>query len=63
METAIQGGPLAGLFRHRLDAAAQAEVREALRAHVEGLASADGDGIRLPAEASITVAARPAGTA
>lgn len=63
VETAIQGGPLAGLFRNRLDATAQSEVREALHAHVEGLASGDGDGIRLPAEASLTVAARPAGTA
>jgi ubiquinone/menaquinone biosynthesis C-methylase UbiE len=61
VEAAIHGGPLAGLYRHRLDADAQAEVREAMRAHVEAVATAGGDGIQLPAEASLTVASRPAG--
>ena len=55
---AIHGGPLAGLYRHRLDAAAQGEVRDAMRAHVERSRSRRG-GDRLPAEASLTVAARP----
>ena len=60
VEAAIHGGPLAGLYRHRLEAGAQAEVREAMRAHVESLARPEDDGIRLPAEAALTVAARPA---
>jgi ubiquinone/menaquinone biosynthesis C-methylase UbiE len=59
-EAAIQTGPLAGLFNNRLDAAAQAEVREALTAHVEGVAETDGEGVSLPAEAAIAVATRPA---
>lgn len=59
VEVAIQGGPLAGLYRHRLDEAAQAEVRDELRRHVADLAEADRDAIRLPAEATLTVAARP----
>lgn len=62
VETAIHGGPLAGLYDRRLDADAQAEVREAMRAHVEGVATPDGEGIRLPAEACLTVAARPPGS-
>ena len=61
VEAAIHGGPLAGLYRHRLDADAQAEVREAMRVHVERIAARAGDGIRLPAEAALTVATRPAG--
>ena len=63
VDTAIHGGPLAGLYRHRLGADAQGEVREAMRRHVENVATPDGDGIRLPAEASLTVAVRPAGVA
>lgn len=60
VDAAIHGAPLAGLYRHRLDASAQEEVREAMRAHVEALATPGGEGIVLPAEASLTVAARPA---
>lgn len=60
LDTAIHRGPLAGPYRHRLDADAQAEVLEAMRSHLEGMAVRDADGIRLPAEASLTVAARPA---
>jgi ubiquinone/menaquinone biosynthesis C-methylase UbiE len=50
VEAAVLGGPLAGLFLNRLEAGAQAEVREALTAHVESLAERDGSGISLPAE-------------
>lgn len=60
VETAIQGGPLAGLYRHRLDAGAQDEVRQELHRHVAGIAEPDESGIRVPAEASLTIAARPA---
>lgn len=59
VEAAIQGGPLAGLFNNRLDADAQDEVRELLAAHVRSLSTPVPGGIRLPAEISITVAARP----
>ena len=58
VEAAIQGAPLAGLFNNRLDADAQDEVREEMRAHVEAIARPETGGIRLPAEAVITVAGR-----
>ncbi len=61
VDTAIQGCPLAGLFNNRLTPEAQAEVRTALHAHVEAIATADGHGgITLPAEAALTVASRTA---
>ena len=56
---AIHGGPLAGLFENRLGPAAQAEVRDALRAHVETVAEPDGDGISLPAQVVAAVGSRP----
>jgi ubiquinone/menaquinone biosynthesis C-methylase UbiE len=58
-ETAIVAGPLWGLFSNRLDAAAQDEVREGLTAHAASLAEPEGDGIALPAEVTVSVAARP----
>jgi hypothetical protein len=61
VEAAILGGPLAGLFTNRLDAAAQAEVREAMAAHVESLAEPDGGGILLPAEVTAAVGRVPEG--
>ncbi len=61
VEAAVHGGPLAGLFQNRLDAAAQAEVREALTAHVESLAEPDGAGISLPAEVVAAVGTVPGG--
>jgi ubiquinone/menaquinone biosynthesis C-methylase UbiE len=57
---AVQGGPLAGLYNSRLSADAQAEVRDALAAHVRSLAQPDPAGISLPAEVVIAIAARPA---
>jgi ubiquinone/menaquinone biosynthesis C-methylase UbiE len=60
VETAIIGGPLAGLFANRLDAERQAEVRQAMLAHIEAVATPDGDGISLPAEVAVVVARRPA---
>lgn len=60
VDTAIHGGPLAGLFSHRLGPEAQEEVRTAMRAHVEGIAEPGPDGgITLPAEAVLAVATRP----
>ena len=61
VEAAVHGGPLAGLFRNRLDAEAQAEVREALTAHVESLAEPDAAGISLPAEVVAAVGRAPQG--
>lgn len=59
VETAIAAGPLWGLFANRLDAAAQADVRAALAAHLEGLAEPDGDGVALPGEVAVVVGERP----
>lgn len=56
---AIHGGPLAGLFQNRLDPDAQADVREALQAHVEAVAAPDGDGISVPAQVVLGLANRP----
>lgn len=58
---AIHGAPLAGLFENRLGQAAQDEVRDALRAHVEAVAEPDGDGVILPAQVVAAVGSRPAG--
>lgn len=58
-DAAILGGPLAGLFAHRLDAAAQAEVRAALTAHCERHGRTGRDGIALPAPVRVLVADRP----
>jgi ubiquinone/menaquinone biosynthesis C-methylase UbiE len=61
VDSAIYGAPLAGLYRNRLTPEAQAEVRAALHAHVEALATADAHGgITLPAEVALVVARRPA---
>lgn len=60
VEAAIDGGPLAGLYRNRLSPEAQADVREALSTHVEGIAQPGPQGITLPAETTLVVAARPA---
>ena len=60
VEAAIVAGPLWGLFSNRLDAARQAEVREAFTAHVERVAATAPDGITLPAEVAVVVGERPA---
>jgi ubiquinone/menaquinone biosynthesis C-methylase UbiE len=60
VEAAIVAGPLWGLFSNRLDAARQAEVREAFTAHVESVAETGPDGITLPAEVAVVVGERPA---
>jgi SAM-dependent methyltransferase len=60
VEAAIVAGPLWGLFSNRLDAARQAEVREAFTAHVESVAENGPDGITLPAEVAVVVGERPA---
>jgi ubiquinone/menaquinone biosynthesis C-methylase UbiE len=61
VEAAIVAGPLWGLFSNRLDAARQAEVREAFTAHVESVAETAPDGISLPAEVGVVVGERPTG--
>jgi hypothetical protein len=60
VDAAIDGGPLAGLYRNRLTPEAQAEVRATLTAHVERIAEPDAGGVSLPAEACLAVASRPA---
>ena len=57
---AILAGPLAGLFQHRLDDAAQAEAWSEMTGHVDAAAHPDGDGIALPAEVLAVVSHRPA---
>lgn len=59
VEAAIVAGPLWGLFSNRLDAARQAEVREAFTAHVESVAETGPDGIVLPGEVAVVVGERP----
>lgn len=59
VDAAIHGGPLAGLYRNRLDPDAQALVRERLEEHVEALAQPGDGGITLPAEVVLVVASRP----
>lgn len=61
VETAILGYPLAGLFVNRLDPAAQAEVREAMTAHVAAIAEPDAGGISVPAEVLVAVGRIPGG--
>lgn len=58
---AIHGGPLAGLFENRLGPAAQDDVRHALRAHIETIATPDADGVSLPAQVVLAVGERPTG--
>jgi ubiquinone/menaquinone biosynthesis C-methylase UbiE len=58
VQTAILGGPLAGLYSSRLDPQKQAEVRELLTEHLSGLAEHNGGEILLPAEVRIVVAAK-----
>ena len=60
VEAAIHGGPLAGLYRHRLDDAARQEVRDLFTDHVARVATPAPEGIRVPAEAAMVVAERPA---
>ncbi len=57
---AIHGGPLAGLFENRLGPAAQDEVRDALRSHIESVAEPDGEEVSLPAQVVLAVGGRPA---
>jgi len=58
VDTAILGGPLAGLYANRLDPDRQADVRQALARHLSGLAEPGGDGMLLPAEIRIVIAAK-----
>ena len=54
----ILGGPLAGLYTNRLDAAQQGEVRDLFTEHLSGIAEPGGDGVLLPAEIRIVVAGK-----
>jgi ubiquinone/menaquinone biosynthesis C-methylase UbiE len=57
-DTSIFATALTGLYVNRLDATQQQEVRDAMFAHVAGLAEHDGGQLALPAEAAIVVAQR-----
>lgn len=57
-EAPVLGGPLAGIYANRLDAGQQAEVRDAMLAHLAAVAERDGDGLAAPAEVAIVVARR-----
>lgn len=59
-EAPVLGGPLAGLYTNRLDPTQQAEVRDAMVAHVAAMAEKDGEGIAAPAQVAIVVARRDA---
>jgi ubiquinone/menaquinone biosynthesis C-methylase UbiE len=59
VDTAILGGPLAGLFANRLSAEQQAEVRAAMTDHVTSTSRIEGGVLLAPAEVAIVVAARP----
>jgi len=56
VQTAILGGPLAGLYANRLRPEGQAEVRRLIARHLDGLAERRGDEVLLPAEIRIVVA-------
>jgi len=56
VDTAIAGGPLAGLYTNRLDAGRRAEVRRLLADHLSALAEPADGHILLPAEIRIVVA-------
>jgi ubiquinone/menaquinone biosynthesis C-methylase UbiE len=59
VDTAVLGGPLAGLYAHRLNAEQQDEVRKLLTDHLSGLAGTAGGEVLLPAEIRILVAEKP----
>ena len=59
VDTAVLGGPLAGLFANRLGPEQQAEVRAAMTAHVAAVTERDGEGVLAPAAVAILVARRP----
>jgi ubiquinone/menaquinone biosynthesis C-methylase UbiE len=61
VDAATIGGPLQGLFVHRLSDEGRAEVREALREHVGGVAERTGDGVALTSEVAVVTARRPTG--
>lgn len=56
VQSAILGGPLAGLYANRLDDEQQRDVRRLLTDHVSGLAETSGGDVLLPAEIRIVVA-------
>ncbi|MDX6555776.1 MAG: hypothetical protein QOD86_1971 [Miltoncostaeaceae bacterium] len=59
VDTAVLGGPLSGLFTHRLSAEQQAEVRAAMTDHVTSTSRIEGGVLLAPAEVAIVVATRP----
>ena len=56
VNTAILGGPLAGLYTNRLGDEQQRDVRHLLTEHLSGLAETSGNEVLLPAEVRIVVA-------
>jgi hypothetical protein len=62
VDAATIGGPLQGLFVHRLSDEGRREVREALADHVAGsMAEPDGDAVALASEVTIVTARKPEG--
>jgi ubiquinone/menaquinone biosynthesis C-methylase UbiE len=59
VDTAILGGPLAGLFANRLSPEQQDEVRAAMTDHVTAIARTEDGVVLAPAEVRIIVARRP----
>ncbi len=59
VDTAVLGGPLAGLYAHRLSAEQQAEVRGAMADHVVTTSDREGEEVLAPAVVAIAVARRP----
>ncbi len=61
VDAATIGGPLQGLFVHRLSHEARAEVREALGEQVGGLAERTDDGVAVTTEVAVVTARKPPG--
>ena len=59
VDTAVLGGPLAGLFTNRLSPEQQAEVRAAPTEHVLAVSAREGEEVLAPAAVAILVARRP----
>jgi ubiquinone/menaquinone biosynthesis C-methylase UbiE len=60
VEAALLALPTSGLYANRLDADAQAEVRDLLTSHVRGCADQEPDEVGLASEVVAAVAERPA---
>jgi ubiquinone/menaquinone biosynthesis C-methylase UbiE len=59
VDAATIGGPLQGLFVHRLSEESRAEIREALGEHVSALAERTDDGIAVTTEVAVVAGRKP----